>query len=104
MNNSEVQQEIIILNVMRYKKDEREGSRISFILSDNRQESNNFDGYPVVDEFYKETSVFTKVTKEMIMEPVIGIFRPKQETKSPLRTKLSLAAIETDDGSVINLL
>lgn len=103
MNNSEVQQEIIILNRMRYENDKGKGSRISFILSDQRQESNNFDGCPVVDEFYNNTSVFTKIPKEVMLEEVIGIFRPKQSIKSPLKSSLSLVGIETDDG-IIDLL
>lgn len=104
MNNSDVQQEIIILNVMRYENEKGKGSRISFILSDNRQESKNFDGYPVVDQFYKDNpSIFNKITKEFIFEPVIATFKIQSNTKNPLRTSSILARIE-NDSNVIDLL
>ena len=96
-----IQSEIMILNVMRYENEKGKGSRVSFILADNKQESKNFDGYPVIDQFYKDdTSVFNKVSRDFILEPVIGTFKIQPGTKNPLKTNSILVKIENDNNAV----
>ena len=97
---NDIQQEIIILNVMRYENDKGKGSRVSFILVDNRQTSKNFDGYPVLDQFYDNTGVFDKITKEFVFEPVVGTFVVQPNRNNPLRTTSILSRIENDSNAV----
>ena len=99
--NNDVQQEIIILNVMRYENEKGKGSRVSFILSDQKQETKNFNGYPVVDQFYKDdTSILNKITDEFIFEPVVATFKSQTNTRNPLRTSSILSRIESDNNAV----
>ena len=101
---NDIQEEIIILNVMRYDNEKGKGSRVSFIMSNQEQNSKNFEGYPVIDQFYKDdTSVFDKITKDFIFEPVTATFEIKTNTKNPLRTNSILSRIE-NDSNVIDLL
>lgn len=98
---NDVQQEVVILNVMRYENEKGKGSRVSFILPENKQEMKNFDGYPVIDQFYKDdTSIFNKITEDFIFEPCVGTFRVQPSKSNPLRTNSILAKIENDSNAI----
>jgi hypothetical protein len=101
--NNEVQEEIIILNKMRYKNEKREGCRVSLIFSDKIQDSQNFYGCPVLDQFYDDPKIFDKIPKDVILQPAVATLDTKPSPNNPFRTKTIITKLETD-SDVINLL
>ena len=100
--DSEVQEEIMILNVMRWDKTKeggKKGTRVSFILSDKQSSSTNFAGCPVIDQFYDDTNVFNKITDDFILTPLVGNFSIKNNL-NPLKATRILSRIESENASV----
>lgn len=99
--DSEVQEEIMILNVMRWDKTKeggKKGTRVSFILSDKQSNSANFVGCPVIDQFYEDTNIFNKITDDYILTPLVANFSIKSNM-NPLKATRILSRIENDNAS-----
>lgn len=99
-----VQQAIQLINILKYKNDKGSGVRLSFILIDNPQNTKNFKGCPVIDQFYDDLSLFDKVADIDFLDTVIvGHFLPKPQKNNPLKINSILAKLELEDR-VIDLL
>lgn len=99
-----IQEEIMILSVLKYKKDDKTGCRLSFIYSGEGklQNSDNFIGVPEISLFYKP-EVFSKFNHTHILVPAIGYFEERKDFRNPLTKRLVLTKVETDED-VIDLL
>lgn len=94
MNSKE---KILILDVMQYE-DKKTGeikSRIGFVLCDDKhfKATEKFVGFSELSCFYND-SIVNKVPKELILEPVDGIFQLSPSSTNPLRTTSILTGIE----------
>ena len=96
-----IQEEIIILNVLKYKKDDKSGCRLSFVYSDEDkfQVSDSYKGLTEISLFYK-SDVFKKISPEIIFKPVIGTFEERKDFRNPLTTRLVLTKIETENDEI----
>lgn len=99
-----MEEQITILNVLKYEKDGKSGCRLSFIYSDDSKKDNskNFKGHAELSLFY-DAKVFDKVPLDAIGDPVVGTFKEIKDLRNPLKSRLVLEKIETDEA-IISLL
>lgn len=96
-----MEEEIIILNVMRFDTDGRKRCRVNFVYADfdKMQESKNFIGCSEIPNFY-EADVFDKFKKSMLFKPVLGRFILQSNPRNPMRQSYVLKSIETDEDTI----
>lgn len=101
--NNEVQEKIIILNIMRWNKEEKgevkKGTRISFIMPDNPSATNNFEGCAVIDQFYDDPAIFNKINKDCILAECMATFTLRSNN-NPLKATRILSTLEFEDASI----
>lgn len=100
---NEVQEEVIILNVMRYSNEKGEGCRVSLIFCEKSQDSKNFKGCPVVDQFYTNPKVFDKISEDFRLTPVLATLSFEPNPNNPLRTRSIITRLENDEDVVVDL-
>lgn len=97
---------ILIIDVMRYadKKTGEIKSRVGFIFNSDKHLKNTekFLGFNELSCFY-DGDVVAKLSQDLIMKPVVGIFEVKTNASNPMRTSSILTAIE-HKGNVYHIL
>jgi hypothetical protein len=99
-----MKERIVLLNVLKYKNDKGEGTRVGFIFanSDKVQDTDKFIGYSELSQFY-DADTFSKFKKEMIGKPVDAYFKVVSSPSNPLKTRSIIEKIEYENN-VINLI
>lgn len=97
---------ILIIDAMKYvdKKTGEIKSRVGFIFNSDKhlKSTDKFVGFNELSCFY-DGDIVSKLSTELIMKPVIGIFEVKTNQSNPMKTNSILTAIEYK-GNVYNLL
>lgn len=102
--NNEVQEVIRILNVMRWENEKSKGTRVSIVLVEQLQDTKNFKGNAVIDQFYDDTDIFDRLVNEDVFGvDLVGHFVPRPQKNNPLKINSILSSVENEDV-VINLL
>lgn len=93
---------IMILNVLDYSKEGKEGVRVSYVLCDKTAfvDNERYRGLTEVNSFYTSRNVYTNITNEMIGKSLDGNFISKQDFKNPLKTTSILASIEYNGRTI----
>lgn len=98
-----MKEKIMILNAMKYVKDNKTRGRVGFIIL-KPSDSDNYKGYSDVACYYDVKEDFiNNFSKELFLEPVVGIFEDKPSYGSSLNTRKILKSVEFK-GNVISIL
>lgn len=98
-----MKEKIMILNAMKYTKDNKLKGRVGFIIL-TPSASDNYLGYSDVACYYDVNEDFiNKFPKELFLEPVNATFEEKPGFGTSLNTRKILKSVEFK-GNVISLL
>lgn len=94
---------IMILNVLNYSKEDKEGTRLVYVLTDksNFVDNSRFRGYTEINSFYDSKDVFDKITNDVIGKTVEATFGTKQDYKNPLKTTSVLESITYNGHTIL---
>lgn len=95
---------IMILNVLKYEKDGKKGTRLSIIFpgNDNVQETEKFKGFADVSLYYSNHDAFDIIPSEIIGQIVEATIEEKSNPSNPLRKTTTIISIAYKD-KVYNL-
>lgn len=95
----------MITNVLQYGKDDKAGTRISFLLvgKDRFSNTDKFRGYTPVESYIKGHEAFISIPIELIGKPIDATFKQMQDYNNPLNVRNILESLEFN-GAIISLL
>ncbi len=93
---------IMILNVLNYSKEDKEGTRVSYVLCDKSAFTDNdrFKGLTEVNSFYSSKTPFELITPDMIGKPLDANFVDKESYNNPLKTTKVLESIDFNGRTI----
>lgn len=93
---------VMLLNVLRYEKEGKKGTRLSLMFTDKESFTNGdkFKGFTAIDIFYNGHEVFEKVPYEWIGKPVIAYSKDVVNPVNPLRKKQVIYCLEHENNSI----
>lgn len=97
-----MQTQVMLLNVLKYEKNEKKGTRIGLIFAekDSLQETPNFKGYKEIGVFYDGHEVFSKIPKDFIGRPVTAYIKEITNPINPLKKSQIIATLEYENNSI----
>lgn len=97
-----MQTQIMLLNVLKYEKDNKKGTRIGLIFAekDSLQESDKFKGFKEIGLFYDGHGVFDKIPKEFIGRPVTAYIKEITNPVNPLKKNQIISCIQYENNTI----
>lgn len=97
-----MKEKIVIQNILKYNNSNGSGVRIGFYLMNENSicDNQNFKGFSENACFYKDTTIFDKLPKELIGKTVDCTFKSIANLKNPMKSILLIEAIYFNGNSI----